>query len=33
MNQSFVEFLILAFAIYGVGRAMIDVVDTFWPVR
>lgn len=28
-----IEMLVIGFAIYGVGRLVLDFVDTFWPLR
>lgn len=28
-----IEMLVIAFAIYGVGRLVLDLVDAIWPLR
>jgi hypothetical protein len=28
-----IEMIVIAFAIYGVGRLVLDLVDTIWPLR
>lgn len=28
-----IEMFVLAFAIYGVNRLVLDLVDMFWPLR